>query len=60
MQGQSTNCDMWPVCACTVNLRCIIASREPAAARLPSLILTLKEVKEMQGKCSIEDDSKNH
>jgi hypothetical protein len=36
----------WPICACAVNLRCVVASWEP------SIVLTLKEVKEMQGKCS--------
>jgi hypothetical protein len=37
------------VCACVVNLRRLVATRAPAAARLPSLVLTLKEVKETQG-----------
>jgi hypothetical protein len=42
-----------PVCACAVNLCRLVATRAPAAARLPSLVLTLKEVKETQGKYSI-------
>ena len=43
----------WLDCACAVNLRRVIATREPAAALLSNLVLTLKEVKEMHGKRSI-------
>ena len=43
----------WPACACTVNLRRVVAMREPAAVLLSNLVLMLKEVKEMQGKCSV-------
>ena len=42
----------WPACACAVNLCCVVATREPAAAYLSNLVLTL-EVKQTQGKCSI-------
>ena len=42
-----------PDCACAVNLRRVVATREPAAALLSNLVLTLNEVKETQGKCSI-------
>ncbi len=40
-------------CACAVNLHRIVATRAQAAAWLPSLVLSLKEVKETQGKCSV-------
>ena len=50
---------MWLACACTVKLRRIVTTREPAAALLSNLVLTLKEVKEMQGSVlSIKDEIK--
>ena len=54
MQGQSTHCDH----VTQLRMRSkptprIVATREPAAALLLNLVLTLKEVKETQGKCSI-------
>ena len=43
----------WLDCTCAVNLRRVIATREPAAALLSNLVLTLKEVEETHGKRSI-------
>ena len=53
MQGQSTHCGHMTGLRMRSNVRHVVATREPAAALLSNLVLMLKEVKEMQGKCSI-------